>query len=172
MLTLIIGGAASGKSAFAEELATKSKASPKIYLATMLPFDDEGRLRVKRHREQRGGKGFHTMECPSQLDKLEGIPGGSCVLLECLTNLLSNEIYLADGAGEEAVPRILNGVDKLCREAEEVIVVSGEIFSDGCEYEQATEDYLEKLATLNHLLAARADRVAEVVCSIPIFTRS
>ena len=64
MVTLIIGGAASGKSAYAEELAMQSPGVPRLYVATMLAQDAESRARVKRHRALRRGKGFFTVECP------------------------------------------------------------------------------------------------------------
>lgn len=64
MFVLVTGGAASGKSAYAENLLLRSPASPKCYLATMLAQDAESRARVERHRAMRKGKGFLTLECP------------------------------------------------------------------------------------------------------------
>ncbi len=97
MVTLIIGGAASGKSAYAEELAMQSPGVPRLYVATMLAQDAESRARVKRHRALRRGKGFFTVECPLALEKLV-VPTGAAVLLECLSNLLANECYCPEGA--------------------------------------------------------------------------
>ena len=53
MMTLVIGGAASGKSEFAEGLVLDAGNLPRYYIATMQPFDDECRARVRRHREMR-----------------------------------------------------------------------------------------------------------------------
>ena len=167
MVTLIIGGAASGKSAYAEELAMQSPGVPRLYVATMLAQDAESRARVKRHRALRRGKGFFTVECPLALEKLF-VPTGAAVLLECLSNLLANECYCPEGAGEHAEASILRGMDRLFTTAADVIVVSNAIFSDGIQYDSSTQGYLAQLGCLNEALANRADRVVEVVCGIPI----
>ncbi len=69
MLTLIIGGSGSGKSSFGEELAQKSN-SKLYYLATMIPYGDEGKRRVERHLKLRKGKGFETIEALTSVDIL------------------------------------------------------------------------------------------------------
>ena len=109
MFVLVTGGAASGKSAYAENLLLRSSASPKWYLATMLAQDAESRARVERHRAMRKGKGFLTMECPFALEKLV-VPKNSALLLECLSNLLANECFCPEGAGEHAQEAILRGI--------------------------------------------------------------
>ena len=63
MLTLVIGGSASGKSAYAESLCLQSPL-PRTYLATMQVWDDECAARVARHRAMRAQKQFDTVECP------------------------------------------------------------------------------------------------------------
>ena len=65
------GGAASGKSRYAEDLlCALSGEGPRIYLATMEAMDEESRARVRRHRALRQNKGFSTLECPRDLDGL------------------------------------------------------------------------------------------------------
>ncbi len=87
------GGAASGKSRYAEDLlCALSGEGPRIYLATMEAMDEESRARVRRHRALRQNKGFSTLECPRDLDGLT-IPVGSSVLLEDLGNLWANELF-------------------------------------------------------------------------------
>jgi adenosylcobinamide kinase/adenosylcobinamide-phosphate guanylyltransferase len=61
--TLVLGGARSGKSRFAEGLALGFE-GPKTYIATAEPFDDEMRQRIARHREQRAAHGWATIEAP------------------------------------------------------------------------------------------------------------
>lgn len=85
MFTLIIGGAAGGKSEFAEKHVL-SLSGRRIYLATMEPFGAEGRARVEKHRRQRAGKGFETVERYTDLASVR-LPGGANILLECLGNL-------------------------------------------------------------------------------------
>ncbi|MCD8050239.1 MAG: bifunctional adenosylcobinamide kinase/adenosylcobinamide-phosphate guanylyltransferase [Clostridiales bacterium] len=167
MMTLVSGGAGSGKSAYAESLILQSSAAPRIYLATMQAWGEEGRQRVERHRRLRAGKGFLTVEQPLNLTEVE-IPQGSAVLLEDLSNLTANECFGGAGfAGAEE--RILTGVDSIRAQAGELVIVTNEIFSDGVTYPPETAQYLDILARLNRQLAAQADRVVEVAAGIPIF---
>ncbi|WP_195984352.1 bifunctional adenosylcobinamide kinase/adenosylcobinamide-phosphate guanylyltransferase [Clostridium sp. D33t1_170424_F3] len=168
MLTLILGGAASGKSEYAEDLAMELPGAPRIYLATMQANDAESRARVERHRALRKGKGFLTVECPLKLENV-AVPPGSIVLLECMSNLLANEYFSPEGAGGLACEQILRGMDRLCRLADHTVVVSNLVFSDGMVYDASTMEYIAMLARVNASLAQKADRVVEVVCSIPIF---
>ena len=71
MEALVYGGAASGKSRYAEDLlCALSGEGPRIYLATMEAMDEESRARVRRHRALRQNKGFSTLECPRDLGGL------------------------------------------------------------------------------------------------------
>ena len=114
MFTLVIGGAASGKSEYAEELILASPLRPRIYIATMEPFGAEGQARIARHRELRRGKGFQTVERYTGIAGLK-LPAGGAVLLECLGNLAANELYSPAGAGtaEGAASAVADGVDAL-----------------------------------------------------------
>ena len=78
MLILVVGGAASGKSAFAESLACQG-ALPRVYIATMQAMDEECEIRIARHREMRAGKGFSTLECPLGLADAD-IPAKTALL--------------------------------------------------------------------------------------------
>lgn len=167
MMTLVSGGAGSGKSAYAESMILQSSSTPRIYLATMQAWGEEGRQRVERHRRLRAGKGFLTVEQPQNLAEVE-IPQGSAVLLEDLSNLTANECFGGAGfAGAEQ--RILAGIDTLRAQAGELVIVTNEIFSDGVTYLPETARYLDVLAWLNRQLAAQADQVVEVAAGIPIF---
>ena len=88
MLTLVIGGAASGKSAYAEHLAVQS-GGPRYYLATMQVWDAECATRVAKHRAMRAQKQFSTVECPQNLH-LVRLPQQGTALLEDLGNLAAN----------------------------------------------------------------------------------
>ena len=63
MFAVVTGGSGSRKSAFAEEKVTGLGAGRRIYIATMMCFDEESKKRVERHRRMRAGKGFETIEC-------------------------------------------------------------------------------------------------------------
>ena len=83
MLILVTGGAGSGKSQFAERLSMALKQEPFRYIATMQIWDAECRARVAKHRQQRAGKGFRTLEIPSHLaEQAETLSPGGTALLE------------------------------------------------------------------------------------------
>ena len=167
MLTLVIGGAASGKSAFAESLCLQSSL-PRTYLATMQVWDAECAARVARHRAMRAKKQFDTVECPLHLDQLT-LPRRGTVLLEDLGNLTANELYDPDGAGENAAAAILHGIENIAQQCENLILVSNEVFSGGADYAGDTDRYLRVLAAVNNAAAARADAVVRVVCGLPVY---
>lgn len=166
MMTLVIGGAASGKSEFAEQLILQSGILPRYYVATMQPFDEECILRIEKHRRMRAEKQFETIECYTGLEELH-IPQRGAVLLECMSNLVANELYSPEGAGENALTAILAGVERLAGQSCQLVIVSNEVFSGGADYAGDTGRYLRLLAEVNCNLAARAHRVCEVVCGIP-----
>ena len=167
MFTLVIGGAASGKSEYAENLILHAS-PPRFYIATMEPLDDESRARIARHRALRARKSFETAECYTDLEHLR-LPDRGAVLLECMGNLAANELYSPHGAGADAEAAILRGVNSVLSQCRELVVVSNEVFSGGCDYEGDTLRYLRVLAKVNRSLAARADRVAEIVCGQAVY---
>jgi adenosylcobinamide kinase / adenosylcobinamide-phosphate guanylyltransferase len=89
-LTLVTGGARSGKSTFAEKLAG-AYGHRVLYVATSIPFDDEMKLRIKKHREQRPPE-WETLEAYRDMGRVIGerLEGKECVLLDCITIMISN----------------------------------------------------------------------------------
>lgn len=173
MLQLITGGSASGKSAYAESRVLSLGADRnRIYIATMKPWDEETRQRISRHQEMRAGKGFTTIECDTGLERLFFAPATSpqkpVVLLECLSNLAANEQYLNGGTVKEISARIMAGICHLQEQAEDIMIVTNEVFSDDREYDQKTAEYLQLLGWLNQQIGAAADLVTEVVYGIPL----
>ena len=167
MLTLVVGGAASGKSEYAERLVLQT-ALPRYYLATMQVWDAECAARVEKHRRMRAEKQFETLECPLHLGTVR-LPARGTALLEDLGNLTANELYDPAGAGETAASAILDGLDRLAAQCEHLVVVSNEVFSGGANYAGDIDRYLKALAQVNNALAARADAVVRVVCGIPVY---
>ena len=168
MMTLVVGGSASGKSAWAEELAARSPGRPRLYIATMEPYDEECLQRIDRHRRIRAGRGFETLECYRDLQSL-AVPAGSTALLECMGNLCANELFRPGATPASALEAVLRGADALRRQCGELIVVSNEVFSGGSQYGEGTLEYLRLLGEVNRTLAAWADSVCEVSCGIPIY---
>ena len=167
MLSVIIGGAGSGKSAFAEDLVCRIPGQ-RLYIATMTAKDAESLRRIAKHREARAGREFQTLERGFNLAGVvecgDGIPKRANVLLEDLSNLLANEMFHPVGGGPDAVRRGLRALMVRC---ENLTLVTNEIFSDGGRYDEATERYLRNLALLNREFAREADLVTEVVCGLP-----
>ena len=167
MLSIIIGGSGSGKSAFAEDLVCRLPGR-RIYIATMTARDPESLQRIARHRQARAGREFETLERGRDLagaaESESELPARANVLLEDLSNLLANEMFHPEGGGIDAVRA---GIKVLKDRGESLTVVTNEIFSDGGRYDGMTELYLRNLAMLNRELAREADLVAEVVCGLP-----
>lgn len=175
MMILVIGGSASGKSAYAEKMAcllAKETNRKKYYLATMQIFDDETQKKADRHRALRRDKGFITVEQPVDIGKaFKKIQSKEAVaLLECITNLTANELF-ADRMGiseKQAVEKITTEIAQLNKQLTHLVIVSGNVFEDGIVYEHATTDYIRAMGRINQMLAAMADEVVEVVVGLPI----
>lgn len=167
MIYLVTGASASGKSEYAEKLAVMAGDQRRYYLATMSSCDDESRRRIARHQAMRRDKGFTTVERCTDLAGLK-LPGRGTVLLECMSNLTANEMYLPDGAGEDTIRAVMRGIRNLDAQADHLIIVTNEVFSDGAEYDEFTRKYLQILGRINCETGKMADVVAEIVCSIPI----
>lgn len=181
MFVLVTGGSGSGKSEYAENRVLEMGQGRRIYIATMMCFDEESKKRVARHRAMRRGKGFQTVE---RYRDLKGVdlsgrdpdPGAGpekmtgtslTVLLECMSNLTANEMFDPEGAKELASEEIKTGIDRLLGKCDNLVVVTNEVFSDGLIYDPGTAEYQRVLGEINCYMASRADEVVEVVYGIP-----
>ncbi|NTV05270.1 MAG: bifunctional adenosylcobinamide kinase/adenosylcobinamide-phosphate guanylyltransferase [Chlorobiaceae bacterium] len=123
----LTGGARSGKSSFALQLAVPYK--KRVFLATAEPFDEEMQCRISKHREERAGE-FITIEEPVSLDRaLRELPQGTdVVLLDCLTVWAGNLMHYAGTNGEgEIEKRIELFLDVLICPPCDIILVSNEV---------------------------------------------
>ena len=174
MIHLVYGGSGSGKSEYAEKLVMDLNTQNKYYLATMKVYDDEGKAKVQRHRELRKGKGFITIESES-LNLTENATKeidntSSTILIECISNLVANEMFQINKIMNcnEVAEKIYSDFNKLKGKAENIIIVSNNVFEDGIDYNEATENYMQALGRVNVFLARESDKVTEVVCGIPV----
>lgn len=168
MLTLITGGSGSGKSEFAEDLSVSYKSNNLIYIATMFLYDNESLKKVERHRRMRDHKNFKTIECFKNLNALS-ISNNSTVLIDCMSNLVANEMYLEGGAKDKTVQEVIRGIESINNQAENLVIVTNEVFSDGIVYDDDTMRYIRNLGEINKEIGKKADNVVEVVYSIPVF---
>lgn len=169
-LYYITGGAGSGKSEYAEQLAERLHAELAgllYYVATMhpAPRDSDAAARIEKHQKRRAGRGYTTIECPTEIAQLRAQTLKNAVfLLEDLTNLYANEVYGTSGHPHEIVAPLL----ELTRQAGAVIIVANELYSDGITYAPETATFLRDLAGIAAELCAAADQMTEVVYGIPV----
>ncbi len=165
MLILVTGASGSGKSGFAENTAMRF-GTRVTYIAAMKPEGAEAQKRIDRHRVMRRGKGFHTVERYTDIKSLDV---RTPAILECLPNLLANEMFSPEGCGaDNAEDETAEGIRTLAAKCEKLVIVTDEVGSDGITYGAATEKYKKILGSLNRRIAHAADEVYEVVCGIPM----
>lgn len=164
-LSLILGGARSGKSRLAEKLA-KSADLPLNYIATAQAWDDEMRERIAQHIADRGADGvggWHTQEAPLDLPfALQRATG--VILVDCATLWLTNHMLAeADLAAE--VDRLLAALATL---QHPVIVVSNEVGWGIVPDNALARRFRDEQGRLNQRLAAQADLVIGVMAGLPM----
>jgi adenosylcobinamide kinase/adenosylcobinamide-phosphate guanylyltransferase len=165
-VTLVLGGARSGKSRYAEGLLT-ALPPPRIYVATAQALDDEMAARIAAHRARRNA-GWQTIEAPHDLSgALSAAPKDAAMLIDCLTLWLSNRI-LANAHVDAEIEALENA---LARRAGAAVLVSNEVGSGIVPDNALARRFRDLQGRLNQRLAARADRVVLLVAGLPIFVK-
>ena len=189
MLHIVYGGSASGKSSYAESFAMSLQGEGRLlYIATMYPYkwntteiDPETMQRIERHRAMRADKGFDTVECYRHVEHIVA-KRQDVLLLECMSNLLANEMYLEpdSNAGSDMAEtmspvsnKIVQALIDLSTRVQELVIVTNDVFSDGgsLTYDESTREDVKNLAEINCALAREAATVTEVVCGIPVIVK-
>lgn len=165
-LTLVLGGAASGKSAFAERLIAAT-ARPRVYIATAQASDAEMQARIARHVAARG-PGWQTVEAPlSVAQAVARADPAAAVLIDCATLWLSNLMFAnADTAAETAT--LLSAI---AATAAPLVVVSNEIGLSPVPDHPLARRFRDEQGTLNQRLAAQADLAVLVVAGLPMLLK-
>ncbi|WP_298850510.1 bifunctional adenosylcobinamide kinase/adenosylcobinamide-phosphate guanylyltransferase [uncultured Ruegeria sp.] len=162
-LTLVLGGAASGKSVFAEELVASSRKN-RVYLATSQVFDDEMRQKIDRHLKQRGN-GWSTVEEPFDLGPvLARLSPDQICLIDCATMWLSNHLP-AETELEQAQADLLEAL-RAC--PAQIVIVSNEVGYGIVPDNALARRFREAQGRLNIALAAQADLVVQVAAGLPL----
>jgi adenosylcobinamide kinase/adenosylcobinamide-phosphate guanylyltransferase len=165
-LTLVLGGARSGKSAHAESLVMGG-APPWLYVATAEAHDDEMTARIAAHRARRGTD-WRTIEAPRDIaEVVAGAPGGGAILVDCLTLWLSN-LMLADADVETEIDRL---DDALARAQVPVVLVSNEVGLGIVPDNALARRFRDAQGRLNQRVASRADRVVLMVAGLPLVVK-
>jgi len=165
MLRIFIsGGCKNGKSYFAQWLAKGQSEGKMYYLATMRPCDSEDYERIERHRQERYGWGFTTIEQPVDILRCLNIcDTRASFLLDSTTALLANEMFPEDGnVNLDAPEKVADDLAILCKQVNNIVIVSDYIYSDAMLYDELTEAYRKGLAFIDRILAAVCDVVLEV----------
>lgn len=162
-LSLVLGGASSGKSLFAEGLIARTQLS-RVYIATAQLHDDEMRAKAARHRAQRG-PGWRTIEEPLDLAGALGrITPDEVVLVDCATLWLTN--HMLAGADPQAVSDDLLLALATC--SAPVVVVSNEVGSGIVPATELGRRFQTAQGQLNRQLAGAADLAVLVVAGLPL----
>jgi adenosylcobinamide kinase/adenosylcobinamide-phosphate guanylyltransferase len=162
-ITLILGGARSGKSRYAERLI-EAGPPPWIYLATAEARDGEMEQRIAEHRARRD-RSWQTVEAPHDLaGALGALPSRSAVLIDCLTLWLSNRL-LADAD----IDREIEGLERaLASHDGAVVAVSNDVGSGIVPDNALARRFRDLQGVLNQRIAARASRVVLMVAGLPL----
>jgi adenosylcobinamide kinase/adenosylcobinamide-phosphate guanylyltransferase len=162
-LTLVLGGARSGKSRHAEGLV-EAQAGPWLYIATAQAFDDEMRQRIALHRERRS-PGWITRDAPLDLAvAIRGAPAGLPILVDCLTLWLTN-VMLA----EHDVAAAVADLDETCAAAPgPLVLVSNEVGLGIVPDNALARRFRDHAGLLHQRLASRAGRVVMMVAGLPL----
>ncbi len=165
-VTLVFGGARSGKSLYAERLV-QSFAPPWIYIATAQAFDDEMRERIALHRSRRSPE-WSTIEAPLALpEAIRSAPTGAPVLVDCLTLWLTN-LILADQDTDLAAAALLAA----CAAAPDPLVLVSNEVGLGIVPDNALARRFRDLAgELHQRIAAKAERVVFMVAGLPMIVK-
>ena len=184
MIALVVGGAKSGKSMFAQDLAKSLNESFEIYLeedlyselegdlkkkngklyyvATMNPYDLEDLKRIENHLKEREGYGFNTIEETIDMIKVSKmIQKEDTVLIDSITSIVTNYMFQGKDFFKEVSKDILCGILEIINVSGDVVIVSDYLFSDSIQYDCYTESFRKEIGVINRKLAELADIVVE-----------
>ena len=162
-LTLVLGGARSGKSRHAEALI-EALPPPWTYVATAQAYDGEMRARIAEHRLRRSAA-WATVDAPLALpEAIRAVPAGRPVLVDCLTLWLTNLIL-----AEQDVAAAARALIAACEEARgPVVLVSNEVGLGIVPENALARRFRDEAGRLHQSLAARAGRVVFMVAGLPM----
>lgn len=165
-LSLILGGARSGKSRFALDRAMAAGLSP-VFVATAEAYDDEMRARIQLHQNERAG--MMTVEAPLELGEALATSGqpGRILLIDCLTLWLTN-VMLAERDVAAAGDDLIAALDSLACPA---VLVSNEVGMGIVPENALARRFRDAQGRLNQQIAAVADEVVFVAAGLPLYLK-
>lgn len=165
-LTLVLGGARSGKSRYAEA-AVMALPPPWTYVATAEPFDDEMKARIDEHRNRRG-EDWETIDAPTDLaGAIEDALPDRPLLVDCLTVWLNNLMFRKIDI--ETATQNLEAA--LAARTAPTVIVSNEVGFGIVPDNAEARRFRDLQGRLNQRIAAMADEVVLVVAGLPMFVK-
>lgn len=164
ILVLISGSNNSGKSIYAEQLIANT-VGERYYIATMHPCTEDNHRRIKKHRAQRQGLGFDTIESPYQVGNAP-VSSDGVVLLEDVSNLLANAMFEKDSSSDSVFRDICALADR-CRIL--VVVTIAGLKDDG--YNEETAAYINGLNDINRKLFEKASIAISMQDGTPVYQK-
>jgi adenosyl cobinamide kinase/adenosyl cobinamide phosphate guanylyltransferase len=167
---LVTGGARSGKSRYAEKLASKLGGEDVTYLATAQALDEEMAQRIEKHKTHRPAT-WRTFEAPRDIAGVLRSIQSRVVLLDCLTLLASNVFMAAAsfGAATDGLADEIGGLFKAAAERDgDLIIVTNEIGSGIVPDNAVARAFGDALGEINQRIARNADSVTLLVSGLPV----
>lgn len=163
-IVLITGGARSGKSAYAEQMALALSEAP-VYLATARIWDEEFRERVRRHQERRGPQ-WTNIEEEKYLSRHPVV--GRVVLVDCLTLWCTNFFFDLESQVDAALTAAREEFDRFTAQDATFLFVTNEIGMGGTSDNEIQRKFTDLQGWMNQYAASRADEVILMVSGIPV----
>ena len=167
-VTLVTGGARSGKSSFAMKLALKYK-NP-VFIATAVPFDDEMRNRIAKHQTERVNRFICTLEEPyNPAQAIKKIPCNTgVILLDCITVWLGNLLYREEKDKFGEIEEFIACLDNL---PVPMIIVTNEVGMGIVPDNSLGRRFRDIAGETNRRIAEKADKVIMTVCGLPLYLK-
>jgi adenosylcobinamide kinase/adenosylcobinamide-phosphate guanylyltransferase len=162
-LTIVIGGASSGKSSFAERLVMSQNA-PHFYLATAQASDAEMQDKIEQHQIDRQNGGWITVEAETDLEAaISEMPKDASILLDCATMWLNNLMM----AGNDTQKEIAELTTFLSNQSRNITIVTNEVGLGIVPENKLARQFRIEQGALNAVLAAQSDQVFGVMAGLP-----
>ena len=166
--TFVIGGCRSGKSRQALELAEKISGSKRIFIATCMPFDDEMKQRIERHKRERD-KSWKTVEAPVELSAAinENSREGDVIIIDCLTLWINN--LLMEIENPDVINQCIHKLILAIKEAKcPIILISNEVGAGIVPENKLARKFRDIAGFTNQKVAECADSVIWMIAGIPV----
>ncbi len=166
-IILITGGQRSGKSSFAQRLALSLSPNP-VYLATSAVWDEEHRLRIERHKRDRGPEWINIEE----QKEIQNIPvANQTVVIDCVTLWATNFFTESEGDVQYALDAMKQRFDSFVRQDACFIFVTNEIGLGGIAGNELQRRFTDLIGWINQYIAQQAHEVAMMVSGIPVWVK-